>query len=240
MPWDSKVRFDEDFWKERIKIPRGKKLRAGYQPIIHRQKRVEVFWPLDPSLENKFKCPENLTIVTVSTYSEKSIFEQSLDFLGIVNYVVLSKLIETVWHGMYKIKWILEFLQSGKCKTEYLLYCDARDTILIDDPQRVLDIFETMECELIFNSTKQKRGILWHMPQFLDWMRIVAKKGGRYLNAGAFIGKTKFIQQVLESAVTLIGRFPRPYSDQEILRYLHPAFYPEMDIDYCNHIFYRN
>ena len=242
MPWDSQTVFNKEFrfseeFRKRYK--KRKKGRAGRQPIVHRGKRIELLWPLDLSLKDKFKCPKNLTIVTVSTYPEKSIFEQSLDFLGITDYIVLSQSIETGWRNTYKLEWILEFLQSGKCKTEYLLYCDARDTILIDDPHRILDIFETMHDELIFNSTISKRGIFRRMPQLLDWTKRVAQKNSRYLNAGAFVGKTALVQKLFEAAVPLIGRFYRS-SDQDILRYLQPAFYPDMNIDYFNRIFYRN
>jgi len=239
MPWNQRLRFSEEF-RQSKKFQKRRRLSAGHQPIVHREKRIKLFWPLDPSLKNKFKKPENLTIVTAHNYPEKSIFEQSLDFLGITDYVVLSEPIKTEWRHTYKTKWVLKFLQSGECKTKYLLFCDARDTVLIDDPQKILDIFKTMNCELIFNATLRKKCIYWIMPQLLDWTKTISKKHGRYLNSGAFIGKTEFIQQFLESAVTLIGRLYPPFSDQEIFRYLHPAFYPEVDIDYSNDIFYRN
>ena len=63
-----------------------RKKQCGEQPIIHRWKKV------GPRLEwlraqgtyyKKFKRPEELTIVTVHNYDEKSIFEQSLDFFGV-------------------------------------------------------------------------------------------------------------------------------------------------------------
>jgi len=237
MPWTSKTRFDENF--ERFATyPKQRKRSVGRQTIIHRHKHVQAFWPLDPSLENKFTKPKNLTIVTTHTYPEKSIFEQSLDYLGIIPYVVLKK--EVGWSHRYKIDWLLEFLRSDKCETEYLLFCDARDTIVIDDLHKALNTFHEMKCELVFNSTMSRRGILWNMPQLFEWTRTVAKKRGRYLCAGAFIGRAKFIQKVFEAAVTLFGRFARPENDQDVLRYLHPAFHPEMDLDYANKIFYRN
>lgn len=237
MPWTLKTKFDKSFEKER---PKQKKRRAGNQPIIHRYKAIPYFWPLDSSLKNKFKKPENLTIITISTYPEKTFFEQSLDYLGIAEYTILEKpVIE--WWSAYKLDWIFEFLQSGTCKTEYLLYCDSRDVIVIDDLQKVIDTFKKMNSELIFCSTVTKRrGIFRNMPQLLDWTKIIAKRNYRYLNAGAFIGRTAFIQKVFTAGVTLKGRFARPNNDQDILRYLHPAFYPEMDIDYFNAIFYRN
>jgi len=213
-------------------------LHAGRQPIIHRFKYIDYFFPLDPSLKNKFKKPDDLTIVTIHNYPEKSTFEESLDFLGIAPYVVLKKDIE--WNHRYKIDWMLEFLQSEGCETEYLLFCDARDAFVIDDLHKALNTFKRMNCELIFNSTMSQRGVFWHMPQLFDWTGRVAKKRGRFLNAGAFIGRPEFIQAVWKAVIPLFGRLSRPNDEQDILRYLHPAFYPEMDIDYSNDIFYRN
>lgn len=237
MPWTIKTRFDENFDPFCGQSKRHK-LSSGKQPIIHRFRYIDYFWPLDPSLKNKFKKPEDLTIVTAHNYPEKSIFEKSLDHYGIAPYVVLKKKGE--WNHRYKLDWMLEFLQAGGCKTEYLLFCDARDAYVIDDLHKALNIFKKTGCDLIFNSTMSKRGIFWNFPQLLEWTKIVGKKHSRYLNAGTYIGRPEFIQKVWETAVTLIGRFPRSEDEQDILRYLHPAFYPEMDIDYSNEIFYRN
>lgn len=238
MPWARRLRFDENL-DPFLTYPKRKKRRVGQQPIIHRERYVNYLWPLDPSLKNKFKKPKNLTVVTAHNYPEKSIFEQSLDYLGIVPYVVLKQDIKP-WSHRLKMEWLLEFLQSGRCRTEYLLFCDARDTIIFDDLHKVLDVFHEMKCELIFSSTVSTRGIFQHMPQLWEWTKTVARRHNRYLNSGVFIGRSEFIQKFYEAAVTLFGRFPRPEDDQDIFRYLHPAFYPEMDLDYFNEISYRN
>ena len=237
MPWATETKFDRNFDSLHSQ-PKRPKLSPGHQSIIHRYKYIDYFFPLDPNLKNKFTKPENLTLVTAHNYSEKSIFEQSLDHFGITPYVVLKK--EGEWRDRYKIDWMLEFLQAGECKTEYLLFCDARDAFVIDDLHKAFDIFLKMKCELVFNSTMSTRGIMKNMPQLWSWTKRVARKRTRYLNAGAFIGRAAFIQKVWEAALPLIGRFPNPEDEQDILRYLHPVFYPELDIDYANDIFYRN
>ncbi|MCK4824814.1 hypothetical protein KA005_54185, partial [bacterium] len=90
-----------------------------------------------------------------------------------------------------------------------------------------------------------------------EWTKTVAHKSGRYLNAGAFIGKTEFVKKVFEEAnknvdpdnpIEVRGprdrekfpEFPKGTDDQVIFRYLEPKFYPRLSVDYINRIFYRN
>jgi len=243
------------------------KFYIGTQPLIHRTKYCKQWFPkLD--LKNKFKKPSNLTIVTCHNYSEKSIFEQSLEFLGINEYENVIEPFIGPWRYAYKIKFLLNFLD--KCKTPYLLFCDARDCILRDDPQLVLDIFLTKRCELLFCSTMHLGGYAC-MPEIYQWTRNIQM--GRYLNSGVFIGEVNFIKQVLEDAVQYvtdqsmtyedavktgtgkIGKlgdihntllcealpeFPKNALDQEIFRFLHPKYYPRMAIDYFNELVWRN
>ncbi|GAH08348.1 unnamed protein product, partial [marine sediment metagenome] len=173
------------------------------------------------------------------------------------DYVVLSESFEGPWRHTFKIQWILNYLKSGKCKTQYLLYCDARDSILRVDPQIVLDLFLQQNLSLLFNATMSKRAYYFGMPGTLEWARTVAPRLGRYLNSGAFIGYTNFVKKVFEEAMKYVDskqhvvagdvkslnefpEFPKGMDDQTILRYIHREFYPAMNIDYYNRIFYRN
>jgi len=235
------------------------KIRSPYSPIIHREKIAvwfskalqTAYW-----LEGAYKKPQDLTILTINTMKEKSLFEQSLDYLGIKNYVVLNEKFSGEWRHTLKIRFILNYLRSGKCKTKYLLYCDAFDCLLKDDPNLVLDLFKKHNADLLFCATSSKRRFRF-IPEIFEWTKTVATKSGRYLNAGAFIGKTDFILGVFEEAERHLDpnsnfkegtirlcdelpEFPEGYSDQLILRYLHKQFYPRMDVDYINRIFYRN
>ena len=139
-------------------------------PIIHdRQVVGKVFdWMKENDLHKKaFKKPDNLTILTcrnkgemhratlipsLSKYTEVSILESNLEYLG-VDLVVLTEEYEGPWRCTYKLKWINDYLQSGKCDTEYFMFCDAVDVIFQDDPQRVIDIFKTFDCDMLCMST---------------------------------------------------------------------------------------
>ena len=230
-----------------------------YASIIHREKiAVQYLRALKSAywMKHAFTTPKNLTIITVSTYEEKSLFEQSLDYLGIKDYVVLNEPFDGPFKHTLKLCWILNYLKSGACKTEYLLFCDARDSILRVDPQKVIDLFEEREIDLLFNSSMSKLGYAC-MPDIFEWTKTVAYRAGRYLNSGAFIGKTEFIKEVFEEANEYVDldnpiyvqrpkncsefpEFPKGTSDQIIFRYLEPQFYPKLSIDYINRIFYRN
>jgi len=237
-----------------------KKISVVYSSIIHREKYAvyymqglkTAYW-----MWHAYKTPKDLTILTLHNYTEKSLFERSLDFLGIDDYVVLSEQFEGPWRHTLKIQWIVNYLRAGRCKTKYLLYCDARDSILRVDPQIVLDLFLERNVSLLFNATMSKKAYYFGMPSMLEWARTVAPRLGRYLNSGAFIGKTDFVQKVYERAMDYVDpnqyivagdvkrlnqflEFPKGMDDQTIFRYLQREFHPAMSIDYYNRIFYRN
>lgn len=231
----------------------------GYQPIVHRLKKAKwhyqalktAYW-----LENAFRAHPDLTMITVKTYSEKSLLEASCSFFGINGLVVLNEPFDGPWRSTLKVQFILNYLRSGACKTRYLLYCDATDTVIRDDPGKILELFRAEKVDLLFCSTMSPKGYQC-MPEQLEWVKQTAPKNSRYLNAGGFIGRPELIETVLHEVNQYIDphnfypwtdirnckkapEFPKGMSDQIILRYVFPKFYPNMDLDYINRIFYRN
>ena len=177
-------------------------------------------------------------------YNEKTIFEQSLDFLGVRDYTVLKH--DGEWRMAYKYIYLLEFIEE--CEKPYILFCDARDTIFTDDPAKALPLFKKFECEALFNGTMSARGIFksyeWAASLYW-WTRIIARTRWRkrYPNAGAFIGKTQFIKEICEVMSFYCERMVckiYPHSDQDVLRAIYPWFWPKMTLDYYNMMFYRN
>ena len=178
------------------------------QPIIHDRHVVKkVFEHMKANEINKgaFKRPNNLTVLTAKNegehdrmiphlqgYNEITIFEQSLNYLGIDDYVVLSKKMDaSKWRCSHKINWVLDYLNSDKCETELILCCDAIDVIFTDDLQRVVNIFESFECDLLFMSTKDNNGYHF-MPDVLEFVNDTHPN--RYLNAGVWIGRVDFVK----------------------------------------------
>ena len=75
------------------------------------------------------------------------------------------------------------------------MFCDAIDVIFIDSPHRVIDIFESFNCEALFMSTHSTDGYNC-MPDVKQFVDKVNGGNGRYLNSGVYIGKTEFIKEV--------------------------------------------
>ena len=218
---------------------------------------------------NKFTLPNNLTILTARNkgslgdriiphllgYEDVSILEQNLEYLG-VNLVVLTDN-KLPWRNTVKIKMIYEYLQSGKCDTELFMYCDAIDVIFVDYPQRVIDIFEESNCDVLFMSTHSTDGYQC-MPHVKVEVDVINNGNGRYLNSGVYIGKTEFITEIFEELIKYVGPndvtmseyyeylasnpidYPRGSQDQDLFRYLEPKFYPRLKVDYLNKMAWRS
>jgi hypothetical protein len=196
--------------------------------------------------------------VLVHNYRRKPIMEKSLHYVGIKDFVVLRPQPHGPWNGVAKLMPLLEYLSSESCRTEYLLYCDSRDSVLRADPAAAIECLQKEDCDLLLSSTRYPGGY-GCMTQIKGWTDNIVRQSGfekRYLNAGVFVGRTSFVRQVLEAAIEYVtehdlsrreldrhkrdgslgGRLPGfPQcvgSDQIILRYLHPQFYPRMKIDY--------
>jgi hypothetical protein len=243
------------------------------QPIIHDRHIVKSFFEdmKNKKLHSKaFKMPNDLTIVTcrnegsmedriiehLKGYELKSILECSLEYLGIDELVVLKD-DRLPWRNTFKFEMIHNYLNSGKCTTEYFMCCDAIDVIFQDSPQAVIDIFESFDCECLFMSTHSTDGYdcMGEVKNFVDEIN-----GGnrRYLNSGVYIGKTSLVKEMFDEAIKYaiphgvtmgdyreyLSRKPADYpkgsQDQDIFRYIEPKFYPRVKVDYQNLMAYRS
>lgn len=240
-----------------------RKRRTWNYLVIHRRKLTEnppalILPLLCGHVKGKLSCPPELTILLVHNHEYETLMEKSLRYVGIENYIVLRPTLNGPWIQTVKVRAILNYLKSGACKTEYLLYCDSNDAVLRDDPSKTIRYLEEENCELLFSKTKSRK-VYDYLPHVKDWTDHVAKEHGSpgwYINAGVFVARTSFLSEVLEAVMAYITdddlpdkvldqlirngdfkkrlpEFPKGCgSDQTILRYLHPQFYPRMKIDY--------
>ena len=243
-----------------------------YQPIIHDRHIVDSLFKSmkdDGRLKGAFKLPSNLTIVTcrnegtmvdrllphLHEYEHTSILEFNLDYLGI-DLVVLTDA-RLPWRNTFKFEMIRNYLSSGECKTEYFMCCDAIDVIFRDDPQVVIDIFESFDCDCLFMSSHALDGYscMTEVKRFVDEIN---GNNGRYLNSGIYIGKTSFVKEMFDEAIKYaiphgvimadymeyLSRnpidYPKGSQDQDIFRYIEPKFYPRIKVDYQNLMAYRS
>jgi len=247
-----------------------RKRRTWNYLVIHRRKLTEnppaLILPLVCGhVKGKLSCPPELTILLVHNYEYETLMEKSLPYVGIENFTVLRPTLNGPWAHTIKTRAILNYLKSGACKTEYLLYCDSDDAVLRDDPRKAIRYLEEENCDLLFSKTKSKR-IYKYMPQVKSWTDHIAKENGSpgwYINAGVFVARTSFLCEVLEAAMAYVTETDLPTKDykwlkhkgrlcerlpefpegcgcdQTIFRFLHPRFYPRMKLNYRGQIALR-
>jgi len=211
-------------------------------------------------VKGKLRCPSQLTIILIHDYHSPPLMEMSLQYVGINNYVVVKPPTAGPWRGSKKILAMNDYLRSGRCHSEYLLYCDSTDAVLRDDPAKAITYLQEQKCDLLISNTPFTADFEYQcMPQALAWADQRAREHGcmgLYINAGVFIGRTDFLREVFDAAEPFVTdhdlsrdeereysrkgeladqlpEFPKGIgSDQIIMRHLHPQFYPRMKIDY--------
>lgn len=240
-------------------------------PVIHDRHLVrEAFELLKSQTEpGIFTHPKDLTILTCRNegsledriidslvgYDETSILEANTEYLGLD--LVVLKDARLPWRNTFKFELINNYLQSGKCTTEYFMFCDAVDVIFVDHPTKVIDIFKSFQCQALFMSTSSLDGYNC-MPEVLDWVHNTNGGIPRYLNSGVYIGKTSFIKELFEMSMEYalphgvimdeyrdyLAKEPKDYphgsQDQDIIRYLEPKLYPQLRVDYQNKMAFRS
>ena len=137
------------------------------------------------------------------------------------------------------------------------MFCDAIDVIFKDDPQKVVDIFESSDCDALFMSTTSTDGYNC-MPDVKKSADNINGGNGRYLNSGTYIGKTEFIKEIVDECMkyaiphgVTMGEYhqylasypidyPKGSQDQDMFRFVEPMFHPRLKVDYGNLMAYRS
>tara|TARA_B100000902_G_C27319451_1_gene923428 strand:+ start:5331 stop:6062 length:732 start_codon:yes stop_codon:yes gene_type:complete len=239
------------------------------QPIIHDRHIVkQAFEQMKEAGEIKFEHPKDLTIVTcrnegtledriiphLSGYEDTSILERNMEYLGLDLVVLRDDRLP--WRNTFKFEMLSNYLNSGECTTEYFMCLDAIDVIWVDEPQKVMDIFKSFNCDALFMSTHSTDGYSC-MSEVKEWVETI-NVPGRYLNSGVYIGKTSFIKEMIEEAMkyavppgVIMGEYhqwletnpkdyPKGSQDQDIFRYIERKFYPRVRVDYQNKMAFRS
>ncbi|MCP5098255.1 MAG: hypothetical protein GY943_22120 [Chloroflexi bacterium] len=209
-------------------------------------------------IKDAVQCPDNLTIVLIHNYKNTPLMEESLRYAGIDNYVVLKPDYEGEWRDSIKFTTMYHYLQSGACQTEFLLHVDARDAFLRADPQKAITYLQELNCDCLFSVESASYGYEC-TPEVKAWANQNTVAHGYqalYINSGVYIGRTKFLEKLLQETMRYITPtdfsraefrkhlfagtlcnalpdYPKGVgSDQQIVRWLHPHFYPRMQCDY--------
>lgn len=218
---------------------------------------------------NKYKRPSELTILLVHDRNWKTVMERSLEYIGIYDYTLLKPKRDREWCQTIKPKTILDYLRRGECKSEYILFSDSDDAIIRGDPRIAIELLEANTCEMLISSTRfNYYPCMPDVEQWAR--RIARENGlpadyeDIHLCTGVYVAKRNFLREVLEETekyitpddlptasfkqlrgtkrlCEVLSDFPRGVgSDQLLMRFLHPKFYPRMKIDYEVRLALRN
>lgn len=211
--------------------------------VVHAQGRHEYkpYW--QPIKERFFSsAPRNigaipdLTILTWNNGHEAmGLLERSLDHLG-VPCMVMGNGIEDWVNSRDKPRLTLEAVNS--IQTKYVSGVDSRDAIFIEHPRLIIERFEQeFSCDLVFSADRMNWPNRADFKEFEDSLPGARTSEFRYLNSGAWIGRTEFCREFFADAVRTEPIEDAPEADQGILKQLFKTYYPRVQLDYRSSMF---
>lgn len=126
-------------------------------------------------------------------------------------------------------------LLAGLCavETEYVVYADSRDAIVLDDPGLALERFlDRFDCDLLFGADRMNWPPLHRFKRFEDTLCDRRESDFRYLNGGAWIGRTDFAREFFLEAAGHLPAAEAPDSEQGVLKTLFQRHHPRVQLDY--------
>lgn len=140
----------------------------------------------------------SLTLMTWNTGANMGSFEMSCKALGVQAYVIqkpikLDRANTRITYPL-KVEATLEFI--GQVKTEFVMFVDSYDALLLESPARILGCFlhNYKHNDVVFGAEKGRfpKGVV------IDSEIISAKEGVKrpYLNSGFCFGRTKNVAEI--------------------------------------------
>jgi hypothetical protein len=171
-----------------------------------------------------------LTVLTCNNGNgEMGLLESSAAALGIPCKVTGQGFHPWV-HAIHKPRAALDGVRE--IETEYTLYADSRDAIVLSDLPSAVERFERMDgCDMLFGGDR----INW--PGLERYRKFEARLPGarqsefRYLNAGVWMGRTSFLREFFAEALETPPPSEADFCDQGIMKDLLQRHYPRVQID---------
>lgn len=165
---------------------------------------------LDNIKQREYNSESDLDIIVCNNNNVVYMTEQSLNRLG-VKYIKLGKNVNWISNGL-KIKLCYEYLK--KCKKEYVMHLDGRDVLILDTPDKVIERFKRMGCDILFNAEANFHCKIKHI-DYEYGQRIkryeeeehkdcyVTERGHRmsFLNSGCWIAKKDYVLRLFEECM---------------------------------------
>tara|TARA_R100000027_G_scaffold26373_1_gene19128 strand:+ start:16149 stop:16868 length:720 start_codon:yes stop_codon:yes gene_type:complete len=181
----------------------------------------------------------DLTVITCNNgHPSLGLFEETADRLGVT--VTVAGKGRSEWsNAVDKPLAIREVLET--VDTEFTLYADSRDCLLLRDPVAALESFRSnySSRQLVFGAD------IVNWPPVREFQRyekgLAGPDAGRYrfLNGGCWLGRTAFCKTFFEHAMRIEPAQEAPDSEQGLLKAILPSYPEEVTLDYGTHLFFN-
>lgn len=187
----------------------------------------------------KVESAGEVTLFTCNNgHPSLGLLEESAERLG-VEVVVAGQGRKDWCNAVDKPQVICEALES--IRTEYALYADSRDCLLLGSPDRALRVFREhfADRELVFGAD------IVNWPPVLSFQRYEKRLAGadagryRFLNGGCWLGRTRFCRKFFEEVARTEPVPEAADSEQGLLKALLPKYADEVGLDYGTKIFFN-
>ncbi len=196
----------------------------------------------------------DLETVIINTRPESSLLENVLYQIGVRDHQTLGFGLSP-WRWWMKLTLMRSYLRITR--KPYVLYLDATDILLFTDPSMLLERFHGYGCKLLFMA--ESTAYPWGYHELEAREGAIAEHEGclpyfRFLNTGAFIGRSDYLLSMLDSIDFDDERFYRErfkwdtpseradgkvFDDQLTWRYMYNDNYPHIKLDYRADLFIR-
>lgn len=183
------------------------------------------------SSSEELGCPSDLTVITCNNGNPMmGLFESSLRKLGIP-FKVFGEGIDPWVNSIHKPQVIVEALEL--IESQYVLYADSRDAIMIGDPSLILESYlNEFDARLLFGADRLNWPPIKAFEKFEDRCAKGFKGDFNYLNGGTWIGEREFCLSFFKASQKVKGVDKVPDSEQGILKKLFMDYYPDVQLDY--------
>jgi len=205
------------------------------------------FWSLEKYLAKSKECPHDDQLVggqylTYNNQSGETLVERCYKRYGL-NCSVLARDYHP-WDWMGKVRPVLNFLDSGECRDDFIVLTDADDILIVNDPRGARLSFEKYGCDVLFCNTVGD----WPPDannRAFEWSINSNRRFHCHLSAGGYVGRRKAIMEMLTQIINRYDNgderiiYNGGFDDQHAWRVMHSENHPRIQIDIYGNIFKR-
>lgn len=225
------------------------KITNSYPSIIHSPDESELWMEITKNFfkfkkyKKNVKSNKKATIISWCNQEENILKKSSLIIGEKINFYGAF---DNPWYNLNKFKYNL--YSFDEFDTPYFIGLDALDVILIEDLNTIIEKFEKMSCDLLFNCESVFYPPFYEFNYYLENKKFqddISQSYFKYLNSGAWIGKKEFCKKFfydcsnvkIDDFLNCDKIIKLKNCDQSIVHNIFKKYYPKVKLDYENKIF---